>query len=154
MENESVGPELAEIERALTLLFRWGNLPRVRHRFAIAAGVSLDRAAYGILAHLQDLGPLRLSDLAERIGVEISTASRQVCQLEEQALVSRTPDPDDRRAALLALTSQGAGVLNKARGARRAVLTELVSGWSPNERRQLGKLLLRLANDLISWGQG
>src|SRR5438309_11626933 len=99
-------PELTQIERGLTTIVRWGNLPRVRERFTAVAGMDLDRASYGVLFRLEE-GPARLSDLAQRVGVDISTLSRQVHHLEAAGLVGRSVMEEDRRAAPPSRTDQG-----------------------------------------------
>jgi DNA-binding MarR family transcriptional regulator len=147
------GRDVEDIERALTTIFRWGNLPRVRERFARQAGVTLDRAAYGLLARLRELGPLRLSELAEHAGVDVSTASRQVLTLEKKGLVLRQSDPEDGRASRLALTQRGSTTLAKVRSARRQFLAVLLDDWTLQERSQLATLLGRLAEDLVSLGR-
>jgi DNA-binding MarR family transcriptional regulator len=142
------GATMTEIEQALTRLMRRGNQPRVHERLAARAGVSLDRAAYAALCRVHEAGPLRLSELATRMGVDVSTASRQVQQLERAGLVGRVTDPVDRRASLLELTAEGDRVLARMRKARRASLTQVLAGWSPKDRRTLAAVLTRLVDDL------
>jgi DNA-binding MarR family transcriptional regulator len=146
----TAGPDAAmtEIEQALTRLIRRGNQPRVHERLAARAGVSLDRAAYAALCRLQEAGPLRLSELAGRTGVDVSTASRQVQHLERAGLVARVGDPADRRASLLELTAEGGRVLARMRQARHASLTQVLAGWSAEDRRTLAASLTRLVDDL------
>ena len=148
MSTAHLRSDLEDIERALTTIFRWGNLPKVRERFAAQSGVTMERAAYGMLARLHELGPQRLSDLAASVGVDISTASRQVCRLESEGLISRKEDPGDKRVSVLSLTRGGRAALAKMRAARREMLATLLSAWSMDERRRLARLLGRLANDL------
>jgi DNA-binding MarR family transcriptional regulator len=52
-------------------------------------------------------GPLRLNDLAVRMGTSAPTASRAVDALEALGLAARAPDPEDRRALSIALTERG-----------------------------------------------
>jgi DNA-binding MarR family transcriptional regulator len=139
---------LTEIEQALTRLIRRGNQPRVHERLASRAGVALDRAGYAVLCRIQEGGPLRLSDLAARTGVDASTVSRQVRQLERSGLVGRVGDPEDGRASLLDLTTEGARVLARMREARRTSLSQVLGGWSLQDRRVLAVLLARLVDDL------
>jgi DNA-binding MarR family transcriptional regulator len=139
---------MTDIERALTRLIRRGNQPRVHERLAARAGVSLDRAAYAALGRVHEAGPLRLSELAARMGVDASTASRQVQQLERTGLVGRVGDPADRRASLLELTAEGDRVLARMRQARRESLARVLSGWSRADRRTLAAVLTRLVDDL------
>jgi DNA-binding MarR family transcriptional regulator len=146
----AAGPDAAmtDIEHALTRLIRRGNQPRVHERLAARAGVPLDRAAYAALCRVHEAGPLRLSELAARVGVDASTASRQVQQLERTGLVGRVGDPADRRASLLALTAEGDRVLTRMRQARRASLAQVLGGWSRADRRKLATVLTRLVDDL------
>ncbi|UFJ43418.1 MarR family winged helix-turn-helix transcriptional regulator [Brevibacillus humidisoli] len=60
-----------------------------------------------ILYELNRQPNISLNDLAESLCVDTSTLSRQVQALVELDLVSRTPDPKDRRYVVLSLTEQG-----------------------------------------------
>lgn len=137
-----------ELDDALTSLLRHGRLGAVHDRVAAAAGVPLDRALYVVLARIGDAGPLRLSDLAQLLGVDISTASRQVSALEARGLVARDPVPGDRRAALLRLTATGEEVLRAYRDTRRRLIGTAIAGWADADKRALVALLERF-NDAI-----
>src|SRR5882672_645927 len=150
VETEA-SPELTEIERGLTTIVRWGNLPRVREQFTAAAGMALDRAGYSVLFRLEE-GPARLSDLAQRVGVDISTLSRQVRHLEGAGLVGRSVMEEDRRAALLSVTDEGRDFVHRIRAAKRAAITEMLEHWTPEERAELGRVLGRLANEMVAFG--
>src|SRR5919201_2389730 len=56
---------------------------------------------------IADAGPLRLHDLADRMGTTDPTASRAVDALVTAGLVERVVDPRDRRALQIAVTRQG-----------------------------------------------
>ena len=144
-------PELTQIERGLTTIVRWGNLPRVRERFTAVAGMDLDRASYAVLFRLEE-GPARLSDLAQRVGVDISTLSRQVHHLEAAGLVGRSVMEEDRRAALLSVTGEGRELVERIRQAKRAVITEMLAGWTQDEREELARVLNRLADAIVAFG--
>src|SRR4029453_18194665 len=58
-----------------------------------------DRPACCLLARLWEWGPLRLSDLAHRLGVNASTTSRQVQLLEREGLGGPAAPPHAPRAA-------------------------------------------------------
>lgn len=149
--SPDLGPDLAQIERALTTIVRWGNLPKMRERFTAAAGMSLDRASYSVLFRLEE-GPARLSDLAQKVGVDLSTLSRQVHHLEAAGLVVRTVVEKDRRAALLAVTGEGRDLVQRIRAAKRAAITEMLDGWTSGEREELGRVLGRLADQMVAFG--
>ena len=58
-----------------------------------------------VLAHLE--GPARMKPLAEKLGRDATTVSRQVAGLEEAGLVQRSPCPDDGRATVVTVTKAG-----------------------------------------------
>src|SRR5258708_34365707 len=90
-------PELTQIERGLSTIVRWGNLPRVRERFTAVAGTDLERASYAVLFRLEEW-PARLSALAPRAGVGLPTLRRQCHHLEAAAARFRTVEPEAQRA--------------------------------------------------------
>jgi len=139
---------VAGIEQAMTRLVRMATQSRMKAYFAAQTGLALDRAAYAALAALAESGPMRLSDLAARVAVDVSTASRQVQQLQRAGLLDRVVDPDDRRASRLRLSGEGERVLALLRQARRALFERVLAGWTAAERRTFATLLARLADDL------
>ena len=93
-------------------------------------------------------GPLRLSDLAERMGITAPTASRAVDGLVDLGLLERQPDPADRRAVRIDLTEPGR-IDVEGRKARAAVALEpAVGALAAQDRARLAALLTRLANAL------
>ena len=74
-----------EIERALFAIFRGSQSTKLHRQASRAAGVELDRAGFGALVSLGDQH-LRMSELATRQGLDISTVSRRVAQLEAAGL--------------------------------------------------------------------
>ncbi len=141
---------LVAVEEALTAILRQANLRRLHDLVAARAGVTLDRAAYPLLARLASGGPLRLSHLANLLGVAVPTVSRQVAQLERTGMVRRTPDPADARVAMLELTDEGRGALRQIREAWRGALAEVLESWPEEDRTQLALLLGRLTIDLLA----
>jgi DNA-binding MarR family transcriptional regulator len=79
-----------------------------------------------------------------------STVSRQVRQLEAQGLVGRGTDPSDARAVLLALTPEGREVVGRFRGGRHGLMQQVLARWPEDDRRELGRLLSRFADDLTA----
>ncbi|ARF78925.1 MarR family winged helix-turn-helix transcriptional regulator [Kitasatospora aureofaciens] len=104
---------------------------------------TLDRAAYLLLDRLERHGPANVKALAEALGVDSSTVTRQVAPLVAAGLVGRVQDPADRRAVRLALTSCGTGRLAEVRDGRAELTRRLVAGWPPEEQRAFCALLAR-----------
>ncbi|MBM7806265.1 DNA-binding MarR family transcriptional regulator [Geodermatophilus bullaregiensis] len=130
------------LEREIGLLLRRSRA--ISARLARELHPDLDGAAYGLLALLQDAGPLRASDLVTRLGLDKSTVSRQVASLVDLGMVTRAPDPADGRAQVLTTSAEGAARLARIREARRARWEADLSGWPADDVATLGELLARL----------
>src|ERR1044072_4555384 len=101
-----------QIEQQITVLLR--RVQRI-HLSTTTGDVNLERSAYGIMCKLADEGPQRLGALAAAFGLDPSTITRQVQDLERVGLAFRQKDPTDGRAFLVDLTSGGRGVLERTR---------------------------------------
>ncbi len=130
------------LEREIGLLLRRSRA--ISARLARELHPELDGAAYGLLALLQDTGPLRASDLVTRLGLDKSTVSRQISSLVDLGLVDRAADPDDGRAQVLTPSAEGAARLTRIRDARRARWEADLSDWPAEDVATLGELLARL----------
>jgi DNA-binding MarR family transcriptional regulator len=71
--------------------------------------------AYRVLATLDDIGPVGISQLAEADGIAQPTMSVQVAALVQEGYVSKAPDPSDARAQILTLTDAGRAYLQTNR---------------------------------------
>jgi DNA-binding MarR family transcriptional regulator len=101
-----------------------------------------------LLGHVDRLAPVRATDLADHVALDLSTISRHLRGLEDAGLLTRSPDPDDRRASLLSLTDEGRVFLGDAVRARTAMLASATAGWPSADVSDLSELLARLAHDL------
>jgi len=100
------------------------------------------------LVELGEEGPLRLTDLAKRMGTSTPTASRSVDALEAFGLVKRAPESGDRRALSIDVTARGRALLEErlARAARAFRPAEAT--LSAADRRELLALLRRMSDAL------
>ncbi|MCU1692481.1 MAG: marR 2 [Frankiales bacterium] len=134
------------LAREIVLLVR--GLRELSTTLPPTSGRRLDQSAAAVLAHVGDFGPLRLSELADRLCLDVSTVSRQVPALEREGWVDREADPGDRRAHLLRLTPAGREALADRRRAHAALLTEALPDWSEDELGALASSLSRFNTDL------
>lgn len=140
------------IDRALGELVRRPNLPRFHAHLASAAGLDhLERGALTVLRFVHHHQPVRQADLAEALGVDQSTVSRHVTRLEGAGLVTRRPDPEDGRVALLEVSEHGRAAHEALHRARRAMLAEVLADWSPEERTRLAGDLHRLIDGVAAY---
>jgi DNA-binding MarR family transcriptional regulator len=130
------------LEREIALLLRRARV--ISQRLSGELHPDLDGSAYGLLALLQDLGPLRAGDLVTRLGQDKSTVSRQVAKLVELGLVDRTADPVDGRAQVLAASQEGTARLARIRAARRSRWAADLADWPTEDVATLAELLARV----------
>ncbi len=133
----------AELERSLTQVAR-AILRLEVPPGDLTGGRSVDRAGYWLLVRLSSQAPIRLSELADTVELDLSTVSRQMRDLVAIGLVVKVPDPDDGRASLLSLSERGRAVLETVSEARRQALAEVIDGWTDEERNALTRGLVRL----------
>lgn len=108
----------------------------------------IDPALMFVLHQIQANGSLRVSELAGCMGLDASTASRHVRNLEDGGYLARTGDPGDRRASRVRLTPKGRGALARALRARSAVVDRAIADWPDEDRATLASLMTRLADSL------
>jgi DNA-binding MarR family transcriptional regulator len=120
----------------------------------VGAVGSLDRAAYLLLDHLQRNGPANVKALAEALGIDSSTVTRQAAPLVRADLVGRVPYPADRRTVRLALTPLGDRRLAEVRAGREELVRRLTDGWPAEEQRAFCVLLARFNDCLESYTLG
>jgi DNA-binding MarR family transcriptional regulator len=110
------------------------------------AGLRLSSAL--LLAHVESVGEVRCSALAEGFGLDASVVSRQLSLLENHGLTARRPDPADGRAWLSHITPAGRGLLARLRAERLDAVQRALSGWTEDDARALVAALARLETDL------
>ncbi len=122
---------------------RLGGVGKVRN--------SMDRAAYLLLNRLDHEGPMGVKALAEGMGIDSSTVTRQVAPLVESGLVQRTSHPEDGRAVVLALSLDGKTRLEEVRTSRRTLMAVVTDDWSAAERESFTGLLGRFNSALSGY---
>ena len=97
-------------------------------------------------------GGLRLSAIAEQLGVTAPTASDSVSTLEGKGLVIKGPAPDDGRALAVALTEDGRAAAGEL-AAWPDLLLEAVDVLDAQEEEVLLKALLKIIRSLQRSGR-
>jgi len=120
------GDGAARLADELVRFFRLG----ARCKGVLNSGdLGAEFSALMLLLPLRDIGPMRVTDLAEVKQADPSTISRQVAQLVKAGLARREADPGDGRASRLALTDAGQSACKQMREARQALIGETLSHW-------------------------
>ncbi|MCD2171982.1 MarR family winged helix-turn-helix transcriptional regulator [Rhizobium sp. C4] len=137
------------------LIGRIGRLRETlfREQEKVFARFGLNYSGFDVLATLRRHGaPYTLSPgaLMDSMMITSGTVTNRIDQLEKAGLVSREPNPDDRRSMLVALTPAGLKVIDEAVAAHVENQHRIVGPLSPDERVALDALLSRFLSRLAS----
>lgn len=132
---------LQRIEHELGVLLRRAR--RIVGQRAAEVHPELQTGAYLMLAYVRRHGPLRASELCEQFDLDKAAVSRRVQHLVDLGLVDRTPDPEDGRATLVAISAVGAERMATVAEQRRRGMDERLGDWSLEELDDLAAVLAR-----------
>src|SRR5271168_1542852 len=107
VQNTRIGTQIRDLHRSLLDIVSVINRPRRDQILIKEAAIPLERALFPLLVVIDKFGPIGVVDLADRVGRDYTTVSRQVAKLERLALVQRKADAKDRRIREAAITSKG-----------------------------------------------
>ncbi|MGZ8648364.1 MAG: MarR family winged helix-turn-helix transcriptional regulator [Solirubrobacteraceae bacterium] len=113
----------------------------------VYAEQGLEPGWYDVLATLRRSGPpyrLRPSEFTGALMLTSSGTTKRLDRLEQAGLITRTPDPHDRRGTLITLTDAGRELVDKATAAHLANEHRLLAGLTDAERNRLADLLREL----------
>lgn len=122
------------------------NSPRQDDILIREAGVSIDRALFPLLVRIGASGSLSVVELAEQVGRDHSTVSRQTARLESLGLVARKPGVRDQRVRETVITADGRRVVQAITKARRRLLGKLLADWSEDDRIAVARLNRKLVD--------
>jgi len=90
-------------------------------------------------------GSMRVGDLAQALRVTVGGTSKLVDRIERARLIAREPDPNDRRASRVVVTTAGKRKLTAALKTYEAEVGSLLDGaLRPAEQRQMSGYVSRL----------
>jgi DNA-binding MarR family transcriptional regulator len=96
---------------------------------------------FRLLVVLHTSGPMKLSDLADRLGVNPSTTTRMIDRLIIAGLVDRQVNPFSRREVVLNVTNTGEHTVLRVNDQRRRQIGDIVSRMPAQCRDQLVRAL-------------
>jgi DNA-binding MarR family transcriptional regulator len=136
---------LRTLHEALLQIVSVLNRPQGDNVILTRAGVSLDTALFPLLVRVAMQRNLTIGALADQVGRDYSTVSRQITRLQDLGLVDSEPSETDRRQRVLSVTAAGKNTLKKIDRARNSVMSEALDGWSQDEITELARMTTRLA---------
>jgi DNA-binding MarR family transcriptional regulator len=126
------------------------NSPQRDEALLKEAEVEIDRALFPLLVALGARGALAVAELADMVGRDHTTVSRQLAKLESLELIERRAGETDRRRNAASLTRGGAAIVRKIAKARRRLLAQALADWSQDDRALLAGLFRRFADALLA----
>jgi MarR family transcriptional regulator for hemolysin len=130
MANDADAYQLRDMTRDLLQAGRlWRKIAR-----AAAARHGVSEAASSPLIWIDRLGPdLRQNALAEAVGIEGASLVRLIDELEQSGIITRTPDPSDRRANCINLTRKGREVVGEVTEELAALRASVFAKVTPED---------------------
>ena len=126
----------AEIAARLRL-----SATRLARRLRQESGAGLSPSQQSALAVIANHGPLTLGALAEHERVAPPSITKVVSKLECDGLVTRAPDPSDRRICRVAISPDGEALLDESRRRKTVWLAARINELSPEQQRRLADAL-------------
>jgi DNA-binding MarR family transcriptional regulator len=133
MQSGTTLDRLNEVAAALPL-----RVAALNRLFLRRTSVDVARTEASVMAAISE-GPRRITDLACATGVTQPAMTLVVNRLQERRLVTREPDPEDRRAVRVALTPAGVELFAQLREEYRALLHREMASLSDDDIEVLAR---------------
>lgn len=150
MQNTRIRSEVRQLHGALIDLVAVMNRPQNDERLIKEAGIALDRALFPLLVAIERRGPIGVVDLADGVGRDHTTVSRQVAKLEDLGLITRRASRTDRRVRQAVVTDQGRVLTKALDAARLRLAAPILATWSEQDFRDLVRLMRRFVDDVMA----
>ena len=138
-------------ESASYLIYRVGRLSRFQtSQFFKEVGVDITPEQWVILLRLFENDGQSQGDLADRNFHDYPNITRMVDALERRFLVTRTPDPGDRRKFLIHLTQKGSDLVESLLPQVVEMKKNNFIGLAKEDRHSLMSLLRKIENNLLN----
>lgn len=148
MQNTHKAEGMRRLHDALLDIVGFLNRPQPDRMLLREAGIALDRALFPLLVVVERRGPIGVVELADFVGRDHTTVSRQVAKLESLKLVTRRAGKADRRVREAMITAKGKAMTDAIDDARERMGTAMLTAWSERDVAILARLLRRLADDM------
>lgn len=148
MQNARIKYEIDGFHRALLDIISVMNHPLRDVELMRKADINLDQTLFPLLVTIERFGPLGVVDLANRVGRDYTTVSRQVKKLETAGLVQKTSNPEDRRVSAVSVSEAGKAMTGKIDVARQQMMNARFENWTEQEVQDLFRLVEKYAHTI------
>ncbi|ADU71222.1 MarR family winged helix-turn-helix transcriptional regulator [Pantoea sp. At-9b] len=154
VQNTHNNSDFDDLHNALLTIVGTFNRPQRDELLIKESNIQLDRALFPLLVQVSRFGPIGVVELADRVGRDYTTVSRQVAKLEEIGLAQRQKNAKDKRVNEAVITAAGKAMTDKIDAARSRIYGEVFQAWQENERVELARLLQKFVGDFTALDRG
>jgi DNA-binding MarR family transcriptional regulator len=119
------------------------RLSRVVHRRATPEVIGIKIKEFVTLAYLRDADRVTQQRLAEMLLMDANNCVLLLNGLEQNGLIERTRDAEDRRRHIVVMTPKGEKALVQAEHQLETLQDQVLGNLEPGEREQLRELLAK-----------
>ncbi|WP_202325215.1 MarR family winged helix-turn-helix transcriptional regulator [Mesorhizobium sp. 113-3-9] len=148
VQNTHIADQLRQIHGAVLDIVGLMNRPQRDELLIKAAGIPLDRALFPLLVGIERFGPIGVVEMADRVGRDYTTVSRQVAKLESLGLVLRQASAADRRVREAVISPKGKAMTDLVDAAREKIGHAIFETWEARDVDELVRLMRKFADAL------
>lgn len=148
VQNTHINDRLRKLHGALIDIHCVMNRPQRDEVLIKEAGIPLDRALFPLLVGIERFGPIGVVEMADRVGRDYTTVSRQVAKLESLGLVERRGSAADRRVRQATITPKGKAMTDLVDAARERIGRAIFETWDDHDIDELVRLMRKFADAL------
>ena len=150
VQNTHISAQLRQLHAAVLDIVSIINRPQRDDVLIKEAGIPLDRALFPLLVGVGRSGPIGVVELADRVGRDYTTVSRQVAKLESLGLVERRGSIADRRVREAVITTKGKAMTDLVDAARDRIGRAVFENWDTHDIDELVRLMRKFADAVKS----
>jgi DNA-binding MarR family transcriptional regulator len=148
LHNTRISAKLRQLHGAVLDIVGMMNGPQRDEAIIREAGIRLDRALFPLVVLIERFGPIGVAELADRVGRDHTTVSRQLAKLDSLGLIERRASDSDRRVRHAVIRPEGKRMTDAIDAARERLLSAGFAGWAPEDFDALVELMPRFAQAL------
>jgi len=148
VQNTHIQLQFRKLHAAVLDIVSVINRPQGDEVLIKEAGIPLERALFPLLVSIERFGPIGVVELADRVGRDYTTVSRQVAKLESLDLVARQAGATDRRVREAVIAPKGKLMTDAVDAARDRIGSSILGAWQINDIDELVRLMRKFADAL------
>ena len=152
-QQPSAGTERTALLEEFNRTGRRGSAAGLSFSRAVARRLGLARTDLEMLDLIEAVGPLSAGHLGDLVGLSSGTVTTVVDRLVDRGLVSREPDPEDRRRVAISANERRPEELTAIYGPLWERLVSFLDDYSDEELALYNRMADDLADQMFAYAQ-